>query len=224
MEIFRQTKLMGLSTDSIPLFVHEENFGHGRMHYYQSLIIGDEYKQDEDDKRGIRHLIRLEKEMMDNKGEVTLYLMRRSLEVLRKFHWMILGGRFNQLLHVSSPLLRKPGEYYFSFGRYLDELHVTWAHLEKKQTRLRTNTNTLEELCSQSLETAPQAIRDAVTTHQVTAGMGEKEFLGNFYMEIPEQRSRSSCGSMLPKGTRKRSWLTHNHRRKESEGYYQNSG
>ncbi|GKB00246.1 hypothetical protein Tco_0828239 [Tanacetum coccineum] len=28
-----------------------------------------------------------------------LDLMRRSLEVLRKFHWMILGGRFNQLSH-----------------------------------------------------------------------------------------------------------------------------
>ncbi|GJS66196.1 hypothetical protein Tco_0680760 [Tanacetum coccineum] len=40
-----------------------------------------------------------------------LYLMRRSLEVLRKFHWTILGGRFNQLSHVSSPLLSKPGEY-----------------------------------------------------------------------------------------------------------------
>ncbi|GJX25105.1 hypothetical protein Tco_0231401 [Tanacetum coccineum] len=48
---------------------------------------------------------------MDDEGEVTLYLMRRSLKVLRKFHWMILGGRFNQLLHVSSPLLSKPGEY-----------------------------------------------------------------------------------------------------------------
>ncbi|GKD14226.1 hypothetical protein Tco_1198633 [Tanacetum coccineum] len=48
---------------------------------------------------------------MDDEGEVTLYLMRRSLEVLRKFHWMILGGRFNQLSHVSSPLLSKPGEY-----------------------------------------------------------------------------------------------------------------
>ncbi|GKE11533.1 MAK10-like protein [Tanacetum coccineum] len=41
----------------------------------------------------------------------TLYLMRRSLEVLRKFHWMILGERFNQLSHVSSPLLSKPWEY-----------------------------------------------------------------------------------------------------------------
>ncbi|GJV38223.1 hypothetical protein Tco_1410700 [Tanacetum coccineum] len=46
-----------------------------------------------------------------DKGEVMLYLMRRSLEVLRKFHWMILGGRFNQLSHVSSPLPSKPREY-----------------------------------------------------------------------------------------------------------------
>ncbi|GJZ45001.1 hypothetical protein Tco_0592597 [Tanacetum coccineum] len=29
---------------------------------------------------------------MDDEGEVTLYLTRRSLEVLRKFHWTILGG------------------------------------------------------------------------------------------------------------------------------------
>ncbi|GJR24155.1 hypothetical protein Tco_0972682 [Tanacetum coccineum] len=43
---------------------------------------------------------------------------------------------------------------YFSFGRHLDELHVTWAYLKKKRTRLRTNTKTLEDLCSQSLETA----------------------------------------------------------------------
>ncbi|GJZ50106.1 chaperonin CPN60-2, mitochondrial-like protein [Tanacetum coccineum] len=40
-----------------------------------------------------------------------VYLMRRSFEILRKFHWMILGGRFNQLSHVSSPLLSKPWEY-----------------------------------------------------------------------------------------------------------------
>ncbi|GJS49255.1 MAK10-like protein [Tanacetum coccineum] len=71
MEIFRQTKLMGLSTDSIPPFAHEENFSHGRTHYYQSLTIKDEYKQDGGDRRGIRHLMRLEKEMMDNKGEDT---------------------------------------------------------------------------------------------------------------------------------------------------------
>nr|GEV55095.1 retrotransposon Orf1 [Tanacetum cinerariifolium] len=40
-----------------------------------------------------------------------LYLMRRSLEVIRKFHYTILGERFNQLSNVSSPLLSKPGEY-----------------------------------------------------------------------------------------------------------------
>ncbi|GJW72692.1 hypothetical protein Tco_0129609 [Tanacetum coccineum] len=44
-------------------------------------------------------------------GLIRLYLMRRGLEVLRKFHCMILGGRFNQLSHVSFPLLSKPGEY-----------------------------------------------------------------------------------------------------------------
>ncbi|GJV67556.1 retrovirus-related pol polyprotein from transposon TNT 1-94 [Tanacetum coccineum] len=36
-----------------------------------------------------------------------LYLMRRSLEVLRKFHWMILGGRFNQLSHGVVELLEE---------------------------------------------------------------------------------------------------------------------
>ncbi|GJZ08499.1 protein kinase-like domain, concanavalin A-like lectin/glucanase domain protein [Tanacetum coccineum] len=71
MKIFKQTRLMGLSTDSIPPSAYKENFGHGRTHYYQSLLIGDEYKQDEGDRRGIKHLMRLEKEMMDNKGEVT---------------------------------------------------------------------------------------------------------------------------------------------------------
>ncbi|GJU42290.1 hypothetical protein Tco_1195247 [Tanacetum coccineum] len=62
------------------------------------LTIEKKERQDEGDRRGIRHLIRL-------------YLIRRNLEVLRKFHWMILGGRFNQLSHVSSPLLSNPGEY-----------------------------------------------------------------------------------------------------------------
>ncbi|GJZ82538.1 hypothetical protein Tco_0647711 [Tanacetum coccineum] len=62
--------------------------------YKECLELGPEY---------------LTKWMMMRKS--TLYLMRRSLEVLRNFHWMILGGRFNQLSHVSSPLLSKPGEY-----------------------------------------------------------------------------------------------------------------
>nr|GEY08026.1 hypothetical protein [Tanacetum cinerariifolium] len=48
-------------------------------------------------------------------------------------------------------------------------------HLEKKRTRLRTNTKALEDLCSQSLETVSQAIHDVVTPHQVTAFM-QKDF------------------------------------------------
>ncbi|GJV20386.1 reverse transcriptase domain-containing protein [Tanacetum coccineum] len=45
-------------------------------------------------------------------SRLRLYLMRRSLEVLRKLHWTIIGGRFNQLSHVSSLLLSNPGEYH----------------------------------------------------------------------------------------------------------------
>nr|GEV83814.1 RNA-binding protein 39 isoform X1 [Tanacetum cinerariifolium] len=58
-----------------------------------------------------------------------------------------------------------PSLWYFSFGWHLDELHVSWAHLEKKRTRLRTNTMTLEDLCSQSLEMASPSTPDAVTLH-----------------------------------------------------------
>ncbi|GKD06784.1 hypothetical protein Tco_1181758 [Tanacetum coccineum] len=71
------------------------------------------------------------------------------------------------LLPTDDPL--ECDEVYFSFGRPLNELHVTWAHLEKKRTRLRTKTKTLEDLCSQSLETASYTIHDAVTPHLVTA-------------------------------------------------------
>ncbi|GJQ92445.1 hypothetical protein Tco_0003584 [Tanacetum coccineum] len=34
---------------------------------------------------------------------------------------------------------------YFAFGRHLEEIHVTWAYLEKKRTRLRTYTNIAQE-------------------------------------------------------------------------------
>nr|GEZ40785.1 hypothetical protein [Tanacetum cinerariifolium] len=57
---------------------------------------------------------------------------------------------------------------YFLFGWHLDELHVIWAHLKKKRTRLRTNTMILKDLCSQSLETVSPSTPDAVTLHLVT--------------------------------------------------------
>ncbi|GJZ55927.1 hypothetical protein Tco_0611120 [Tanacetum coccineum] len=34
---------------------------------------------------------------------------------------------------------------YLAFRRHLEEIHVTWAHLEKKRTRLRTYTNISQE-------------------------------------------------------------------------------
>ncbi|GKC74562.1 hypothetical protein Tco_1120445, partial [Tanacetum coccineum] len=58
---------------------------------------------------------------------------------------------------------------YFAFGWHLDDLHVTWAHLEKKWTRLRTNTKILEDISLQTLETVSEALHDAVTAYQATA-------------------------------------------------------
>nr|GEV28756.1 reverse transcriptase domain-containing protein [Tanacetum cinerariifolium] len=43
---------------------------------------------------------------------------------------------------------------------HLEEINVTWAHLEKKRTRLRTYTKSLEELCKQCMETASLASND----------------------------------------------------------------
>ncbi|GJU06506.1 reverse transcriptase domain-containing protein [Tanacetum coccineum] len=46
---------------------------------------------------------------------------------------------------------------YFAFGRHLEEIHVTWAHLEKKRTRLRTYTKSMKKYYLQNVETASQA-------------------------------------------------------------------
>ncbi|GJT25708.1 hypothetical protein Tco_0895645 [Tanacetum coccineum] len=35
-------------------------------------------------------------------------------------------------------------EVYFAFERHLKDLHVTWAHLEKKRTRLRPTPTSLK--------------------------------------------------------------------------------
>ncbi|GJR15356.1 hypothetical protein Tco_0798008 [Tanacetum coccineum] len=52
---------------------------------------------------------------------------------------------------------------------HLEKIHVTWAHLEKKWTRLRLYTIYLEELCSQRVETASQVPSDGVITSKATA-------------------------------------------------------
>ncbi|GJT15183.1 hypothetical protein Tco_0873889 [Tanacetum coccineum] len=159
MELSNHIDFKNINTDSIPPFVLGSNDAHGKTYYSDSLTLGFEYKGDESISKEIRHLMILEIEAKRHKGEVTLYLMRRRLEVLRKFHWMILGGRFNQ---------------YLAFGRHLEEIHLTWAHLEKKQKILRTNTKTLQDLKSQRLETASPVIHDVVTLHVTWAHLEKK--------------------------------------------------
>ncbi|GJQ96024.1 hypothetical protein Tco_0007163 [Tanacetum coccineum] len=58
---------------------------------------------------------------------------------------------------------------FLALGWLLEEIHVTWAHLEKKQTRLRTYTKSLEDLCIQCVEMASQAKNDAAVMYLVTA-------------------------------------------------------
>ncbi|GJZ30644.1 MAK10-like protein [Tanacetum coccineum] len=72
------------------------------------------------------------------------YLMRKKLDkFFRKFHWTI-PWRF------------------LALGWHLEEIHVTWAHLEKKRTRLRLYTKNHEELCKQRVETESPSQSDGV--------------------------------------------------------------
>nr|GEU53154.1 retrovirus-related Pol polyprotein from transposon TNT 1-94 [Tanacetum cinerariifolium] len=43
---------------------------------------------------------------------------------------------------------------FLALGWNLEEIHVTWAHLEKKRKILRTYTKSMKKYCSQSVETA----------------------------------------------------------------------
>ncbi|GJU35716.1 hypothetical protein Tco_1184070 [Tanacetum coccineum] len=58
---------------------------------------------------------------------------------------------------------------FLALGWLLEEIHVTWAHLEKKHTRLRTYTKSLEDLCIKYVETVSQASSDAVVMCLVAA-------------------------------------------------------
>ncbi|GJS98867.1 hypothetical protein Tco_0820037 [Tanacetum coccineum] len=39
-----------------------------------------------------------------------------------------------------------PSQWFLALGWHLEEIHVTWAHLEKKRTRLRTSTMIYQEV------------------------------------------------------------------------------
>ncbi|GKB96461.1 hypothetical protein Tco_0982598, partial [Tanacetum coccineum] len=63
-------------------------------------------------------------------------------------------------LKVYEVIIKKDSEMVMRFlalGWHLKEIHVTWAHLENKRTRLRTYTKSMKKYYSQSVETASQA-------------------------------------------------------------------
>nr|GEV74238.1 hypothetical protein [Tanacetum cinerariifolium]GEX69859.1 hypothetical protein [Tanacetum cinerariifolium] len=56
--------------------------------------------------------------------------------------------RFTSVLAiVTESLSNAVGYEFLALGWLLEEIHVTWAHLENKRTRLRTYTKSLEDLC-----------------------------------------------------------------------------
>ncbi|GJS87254.1 hypothetical protein Tco_0769890 [Tanacetum coccineum] len=56
-----------------------------------------------------------------------------------------------------------------ALGWHLEEIHMTWAHLEKKWTRLRLYTKNHEELYIQRVETASPSLSDDVRIFIVMA-------------------------------------------------------
>ncbi|GJW52900.1 copia protein [Tanacetum coccineum] len=54
-------------------------------------------------------------------------------------------------------LKQAPKAWFLALRWHLEEIHVTWAHFEKKRTRLWTYTKSLDDLCIQCVETASQA-------------------------------------------------------------------
>ncbi|GJY16422.1 retrovirus-related pol polyprotein from transposon TNT 1-94 [Tanacetum coccineum] len=97
---------------------------------------------------------------------------KENTVIRNKTHLVVRGYRQEEGIDFEeyfNPVARIEVMRYLAFGRHLEEIHMTWAHLEKKQTRLQTNTKTLQDLKSQILETASPFIHDAVTLHLVTA-------------------------------------------------------
>nr|GEU68146.1 MAK10-like protein [Tanacetum cinerariifolium] len=79
--------------------------------------------------------------------------------------------RLDLLLYPSSSLsgddlglvddeLNRRAKTYLAHGWILEEMHVNWAHLEKKRTRLQTYTKSFEDLCIQWLAGIKRRRRD----------------------------------------------------------------
>nr|GEV56762.1 hypothetical protein [Tanacetum cinerariifolium] len=81
---------------------------------------------------------------------VVAYLRELQLGDIGKLDWF-------RAMAVDSHHYLLCKRWFLALGWHLEEIHITWTHLEKKRTRLRTYTKSLEELCEQCMETALQA-------------------------------------------------------------------
>nr|GFA02586.1 hypothetical protein [Tanacetum cinerariifolium] len=94
---------------------------------------------------------RLEKwrKALENKGQRTSYAV--WLRVLADHESSSEQGGSGEIKNVELDL------WFLALGWHSKEIHVTWAHLEKKRTQLRTYTKSMKKYCSQSVEMASQA-------------------------------------------------------------------
>ncbi|GJY31382.1 hypothetical protein Tco_0414877 [Tanacetum coccineum] len=72
-----------------------------------------------------------------------------------------------QLSAPSDP--KEDDDEFLALGWHLEEIHVTWAHLEKKRPRLRLYTKSLKKLCIQSVKTASRVLSNDIRMFEVTA-------------------------------------------------------
>ncbi|GJT05064.1 hypothetical protein Tco_0839526 [Tanacetum coccineum] len=81
--------------------------------------------------------------------------MRSTLaRIIKNVAKETIGRKAHLLEDKQIPSVGVFDEVFLALGWLLEEIHTTWDHLEKEQTRLRTYTKSLEDLCKQWLETA----------------------------------------------------------------------
>ncbi|GKC60155.1 hypothetical protein Tco_1087753 [Tanacetum coccineum] len=73
---------------------------------------------------------------------------------------------YSQYVETASGFILTASRLQHLFGWLLEEMHVTWAHLEKKRTKLQLYTKTLEEIRIQCMETASEIPSDAVRVYK----------------------------------------------------------
>nr|GEV49465.1 RNA-directed DNA polymerase, eukaryota, reverse transcriptase zinc-binding domain protein [Tanacetum cinerariifolium] len=99
--------------------------------------------------------------------------------------------------------------WFLVLGWHLEEINVTWTHLEKKRTRLRLYTQNHEELCIQRMETASSSKSNGVRIFIVMASEIQRRqsmstwedlttrFLAQFF---PPGRTAKLCNSFHQEG------------------------